>query len=68
LKQSLIFGYAAPVEDVWQFLRQNHLANHVFDTYTAIADACCEAWYSLIAQPSRIRSIASRPWAEAVIA
>lgn len=56
-----------PVENVWQFLRQNHLANRVFDTYTAIVDACCEAWNALIAEPVRIRSIASRPWAEAVI-
>jgi putative transposase len=56
-----------PVENVWQFLRQNHLANRVFDTYTAIVDACCEAWNALVAEPVRIRSIASRPWAEAVI-
>ncbi len=55
-----------PVENVWQFLRQNHLANRVFDTYTAIVDACCEAWNALTANPDRIRSIATRKWAEAV--
>jgi hypothetical protein len=57
-----------PVENVWQFLRQNHLSNRVFDSYTAIVDACCEAWNALIATPAQISSIATRSWAEAVTA
>lgn len=55
-----------PVENIWQFLRQNYLANRVFDTYAAIVDACCEAWNALVADPARIQSIASRTWAKAV--
>jgi hypothetical protein len=55
-----------PVENVWQFLRQNYLANRVFDTCDAIVDACCDAWNALIAAPHTIRSIASRDWASAV--
>jgi hypothetical protein len=55
-----------PVENIWQFLRQNYLANRVFDTYTAIVDACCDAWNALVAAPHTIRSIASRDWANAV--
>jgi len=57
-----------PVENIWQFLRQNHLANRVYETYEAIVDACCDAWNALVAAPETIRSIASRAWAEAVIA
>jgi len=57
-----------PVERIWQFLRQNHLANRVYDDYTAIVDACCEAWNALIAMPDTIRSIATRKWAETVTA
>ena len=53
-----------PVENVWQFLRQNHLSNRVFDSYDAILTACCEAWQSLMAAPDRIRSIATRTWAQ----
>lgn len=56
-----------PVENVWQYLRQNHLANRVFETYTAIVDACCEAWNALVAQPAKITSIATRDWAKAVM-
>ncbi len=55
-----------PVENVWQFLRQNFLSNRVFDTYDAIVDACCEAWNALVAAPDRIRTIASRDWAGTV--
>jgi len=57
-----------PVENIWQFLRQNHLANRVYDDYTAIVDACCDAWNALIALPDTIRSIATRKWAETVTA
>ena len=52
-----------PVENIWQFLRQNHLSNRVFDNYDAILDACCDAWNALTADPGRIRSIATRAWA-----
>jgi hypothetical protein len=52
-----------PVEDTWAFLRANHLGNRVYDSYTAIVDACCAAWNALTADPDRITSIATRPWA-----
>ncbi len=52
-----------PVENIWQYLRQNQLSNRVFESYEAILDACCEAWNALIADKGRIKSIASRPWA-----
>jgi len=51
-----------PVENIWQFLRQNHLSNRVFATYDAIVDACCQAWNALTAQPDRIQSISTRSW------
>ena len=56
-----------PQENIWQFLRQNYLANRVFDSYTALVDACCEAWNALIAKPNQITAIATRAWAKAVI-
>ncbi len=52
-----------PVENVWQFLRQNQLSNRVFDSYDAIVDACSHAWNALSGEPGRIRSITTRPWA-----
>ena len=57
-----------PQENIWQFLRQNYLANHVYDTYTALVDACCDAWNALVAVPHRSTSIASRERTKAVIA
>lgn len=52
-----------PAENVWQFLRQTKLSNRIFDDYDAVVTAACEAWNSLIADPDRIKSIASRKWA-----
>ena len=56
-----------PQENIWQFIRQNYLSNRVFETYTAIVDACCAAWNALIQQPEQITSIASRDWAKQVV-
>lgn len=55
-----------PVENIWQFLRQNFLAHRIFDDDEAIVDACCKAWNALLALPGKIRDIASRNWAESV--
>ena len=55
-----------PVENIWQFLRQNYLANRIYDTYDAVVDACRDAWNALAAAPETIRSIASRAWAKTV--
>jgi hypothetical protein len=52
-----------PAENVWQFLRQNKLSNRIFENYETIVAAACAAWNSLIADPRRIRSIGTRPWA-----
>jgi hypothetical protein len=52
-----------PVENVWQFLRQNKLSNRVFGGYEAIVAAACDAWNSLVADPKRITSSETRAWA-----
>jgi transposase len=54
-----------PVENIWQYLRQNWLSNRVFQTYEDILDAGCDAWNKLVAQPETIRSIGMRDWAHA---
>jgi hypothetical protein len=52
-----------PVENLWQFMRDNWLSNRVFTSYTDILDHCCFAWNRLIDQPWRIMSIGLRDWA-----
>lgn len=52
-----------PVENVWQFIRQNWLSNRVFKNYEDIVALCCESWNKLMDQPWRIRSIGHRDWA-----
>jgi len=37
-----------PVENIWQFIRDNWLSNRVFASYEDILDHCCYAWNQLI--------------------
>ena len=52
-----------PAENIWQYLRQNKLANRIYASYEAIVAACCEAWNSFADTPDLIQSITSREWA-----
>ena len=52
-----------PVENVWQFMRDNWLSNRIFTSYDDILDHCCFAWNQLIDQPWKIMSIGLRDWA-----
>jgi hypothetical protein len=52
-----------PSENVWQFMRDNWLSNHVFTSHRDILDHCCSAWNKLVDQPWRITSIGLRDWA-----
>jgi len=52
-----------PVENIWQFMRDNWLSNRVFKSYDDIVAHCCAAWNKLIDQPWRIMSIGMRDWA-----
>ena len=52
-----------PMENVWDYLRQNRLCAIVWETYDEIIDACKTAWNWLIADSDRIRSIGTRDWA-----
>lgn len=55
-----------PVENIWQFLRQNYLAHRIFETYDQIVDACADAWNAFVQVPQTIRSITTRSWTESV--
>jgi transposase len=52
-----------PVENVWQFMRDNWLSNRIFASYTDIVDHCCHSWNKLVDQPWRIMSLGMRSWA-----
>src|SRR5947208_3847060 len=55
-----------PVENVWEYLRQNKLSHRVWEGYDAIVATCREAWNWLVAAPDRLASITRREWAKAV--
>ena len=52
-----------PMENIWQFMRDNWLSNRIFKTYDDIVDVCCHAWRKLVSNPWNIISIGLRDWA-----
>ena len=52
-----------PVENIWQFMRDNWLSNRIFESYDQIVALCSEAWNRLRDQPWRVMSIGLRDWA-----
>lgn len=52
-----------PVEQIWQQLRRQDLANRCFKDYEHIVDVCCEAWNKFAASPRKIHSLCTRKWA-----
>jgi transposase len=52
-----------PVENIWQYLRDNWISNRIFTSYSDILDHCCAAWTKLTDQPWTIMSIGLRDWA-----
>ena len=55
-----------PVEQVWQQLRDNRLANRCYESYDAIVDACCHAWNWFINVPHRVRQLCGKSWAKSM--
>lgn len=54
-------------ENIWAYLRQNKLANSVFETYDDIVEACCQAWTFFTQDPKTVTSITSRKWAQVTV-
>ncbi len=55
-----------PVENIWQYLRQNKLSLTVWPGYDEIVECCCNAWNWLLARPDQVTSITAREWAKQV--
>jgi hypothetical protein len=54
---------SSPVENIWQFMRDNWLSNRIFKSHEDILDHCCIAWNKFIDMPWKIISIGIRDWA-----
>ena len=55
-----------PVENVWDYLRENQLSLRVWPDQAAVVESCCAAWNALMRLPERITSITTRTWAKVV--
>jgi transposase len=55
-----------PIEQVWSWLRQHHLANRCFDGYEYILNACTSAWNHFKKDSQRVIKLCSGDWASVV--
>lgn len=53
-----------PIEQVWSWLRQHHLANHCFSGYEDIVDVYTLAWNDFVSDTLRVTKMCSRDWLE----
>ncbi|WP_158970245.1 IS630 family transposase [Paraglaciecola sp. L3A3] len=53
-----------PIEQVWQWLRQNELANQCFDSYEDIVIQCSRAWNNFISDKEKVIKLCARNWAQ----
>lgn len=53
-----------PVEQVWSWLRQHHLANRCFKGYEDIVESCSEAWNDFVSCTKRVVKMCQRDWIE----
>ena len=51
-----------PIEQVWSWLRQHHLANRCFNGYESIVDAVCDAWNDFVSDSQRVIKMCTRDW------
>ena len=51
-----------PIEKVWSWLRQHHLANRCFSGYNDIVDSITDAWNAFCASSKRVKSISYMKW------
>ncbi|NRA59789.1 MAG: transposase [Psychrobium sp.] len=51
-----------PIEQVWSWMRQHHLANRSFKGYDDIVSSICEAWNSFLNSAERVTSMCTRDW------
>jgi transposase len=56
-----------PVENIWQFMRDNWLSNRVFKSYDDLVDHCCEVWFKLVDETWRFHVHWSAPLGSRVL-
>lgn len=52
-----------PQERVWEWLRDNGLANRSYEDYEDIVKTSCEVWREFVSLKGRVRQMCTRKWA-----
>lgn len=51
-----------PIEQVWSWMRQHHLANQAFKGYEHIVDEVSHAWNDFVSDSNRVIKMCTRDW------
>ena len=51
-----------PIENIWQYMKDNYLNNHVFKDYNDIVNKASNAWNKLLNERGKIKAITTRKW------
>jgi hypothetical protein len=51
-----------PAELLWEHLRENHFANHAYETLAEVEDVLCEAVRNLMDDTAAVKSMTLFPW------
>jgi len=51
-----------PIEHVWRWLHQHHLANRCFNGYEDNVNCICIAWNDFVSDVKRVKKIGTRDW------
>jgi transposase len=46
-----------PIEKLWQYLRQHHWSNRIYDNYDHLRKAANDAWHRVCLKPKKVKSI-----------
>ena len=56
-----------PVEKLWQYLRQHHWSNRIYQGYDHLRHAANEAWHKVCLNPTKIKSICRAKYIESAV-
>jgi transposase len=56
-----------PIEKLWQYLRQHHWSNRVYEDYDDLRKAANDAWQKVCLKPEKIKSICRAKYVESAV-
>lgn len=56
-----------PIEKLWQYLRQHHWSNRIYEGYDHLRQAANDAWHDVCLKPEKIKTICRANYVESAV-